>query len=73
MKPKKQKTSLELLLDFLGKMSATTFFIAILMKVWTEEDIQWILNRIWLSALIIFFASFFLFGLCYYDSEKEKQ
>ena len=69
---KKQKTFLEQLFDFLGKSSATIFFITIFLKVWTENENQWILNRIWLSSLIVFFASFILFGLCCYKSREAE-
>jgi hypothetical protein len=70
MKKQETKTPLEKLFDFLGKSSAVIFFITILLKVWTDDENQWILNRIWLSALIVFFASIILFGLCCYKSRE---
>jgi predicted neutral ceramidase superfamily lipid hydrolase len=69
---KEQKTFLEKIFDFLGKSSATVFFFTILLKVWTDDENQWILNRIWLSALIVFFASIILSVLCCYKSREAE-
>lgn len=72
MNEKETKPFFEQLFDFLGKSSAVIFFITILLKVWTDDENQWILNRIWLSSLIVFFASIILFGLCYYKSREAE-
>lgn len=67
----KQKTSLEKIFDFLVKLSASLFFISIFLKVWIADEHQWILNRIWVSSLIIFLGSLFMFGLCCYKSDNN--
>ena len=69
---KEQKTILEKLFDLLGNSSALIFFLSLLLKVWVEDEYQWILNRICLSALIVFFASLILYGLICYESDKDN-
>ena len=69
----KQKTFLEKLFDFTGQTSATFFFFFLFLKIWVDDEYQWILNRLWLSCLVIFIASLVLYGLfCYKADETDS-
>jgi hypothetical protein len=68
----KEKTFFEKLLDLLGQTSATLFFIFIFLKIWINEEYQWILNRLWLSCLVIFIACIVLYGLFCYKGDNKS-
>ena len=68
----KQKSGLEKFLNFIATMSILSFFLSLLAKVWTPEECQWILNRIWLSSIIVLLLSIVLYGLCCYKPEHER-
>jgi len=68
---KKQKTQIEKTLDLLGTASIIVFFSSIILKIWTEEDVQWILNRLWLTSLLVFIFILFIYGFVIYESKDE--
>lgn len=68
---KKQKTQVEKTLDLLGTASIIVFFSSIILKIWTEDDVQWILNRLWLTSLLIFIFILVFYGFVIHE-HKDK-
>ena len=68
---KKQKTQIEKTLDFLGTISIIVFFSSIILKIWTEEDIQWILNRFWLTSLLVFIFILVFYGFVIHEPKDN--
>lgn len=68
---KKQKTQVEKTLDLLGTASIIVFFSSIILKIWTEDDIQWILNRLWLTSLLIFIFILVFYGFVIHEPDDK--
>ena len=68
---KKQKTQVEKTLDLLGTASIIVFFSSIILKIWTEDDIQWILNRLWLTSLLIFIFILVFYGFVIHKPDDK--
>lgn len=68
---KKQKTQVEKTLDLIGTASIIVFFSSIILKIWTEDDIQWILNRLWLTSLLIFIFILVFYGFVIHEPEDK--
>ena len=71
MKQSKQKTQVEKTLDLIGTASIIVFFSSIILKIWTEDDIQWILNRLWLTSLLIFIFILVFYGFVIHKPEDK--
>ena len=71
MKQSKQKTQVEKTLDLIGTASIIVFFSSIILKIWTEDNIQWILNRLWLTSLLIFIFILVFYGFVIHEPEDK--
>ena len=71
MKQSKQKTQVEKTLDLIATASIIVFFLSIILKIWTEDDIQWILNRLWLTSLLIFIFILVFYGFVIHEPEDK--
>ena len=71
MKQSKQKTQVEKTLDLIGTASIIVFFSSIILKIWAEDDIQWILNRLWLTSLLIFIFILVFYGFVIHEPEDK--
>ena len=68
---KKQKTQFEKTLDLLATASLIVFFSSIILKIWTEDDVQWILNRLWLTSLLIFIFILVFYGFVIHEPDDK--
>ena len=71
-KKAKEKTTIEKFLDFLGAISIIVFFSSLILKVWLPDDIQYLLNRLWLTALLVFLFIFIFYGFFCYKSFSDE-
>lgn len=62
---------MEKFLDFLGTICIIVFFGSLILKIWLPEDIQYFLNRLWLTALVTFFFIIIFYGFVYYKSSSN--
>jgi len=65
-----KKSFAEKALSTTAIISTMVLIISLIAKLWLPGNIHWLMNRIWLSALIALIGSFVLYGLCCYKSEK---
>ncbi len=70
--PQKEKTPIEKFLDFLGAICIIVFFGSLILKIWLPDDIQYLLNRLWLTALLTFFFIIIFYGFALYKSPSER-
>jgi uncharacterized membrane protein YqjE len=68
----KETTYFESLLNLLALISILSFFITIILKIWINEDYQWILNRILLTSIVLLIGSVSVYGLWFYESNKAE-
>ena len=69
---KKEKKLIEKTLDFLGTISIIVFFISWILKIWMNSDVQWILNRMWLTSLVVFAFIFVFYGFVLYKPKDNE-
>jgi uncharacterized membrane protein len=69
---KKEKNLIEKTLDFLGTISIIVFFISLILKIWMNSDVQWILNRMWLTSLVVFAFIFVFYGFVLYKPKDNE-
>lgn len=67
----KIKTPWEKILDFLGTICIIVFFCSLILKIWLSDDIQYFLNRLWLTSLIAFFFIIVFYGFVCYKSSSD--
>lgn len=72
-KQNKPKTGLEIFLDFLGAICIMVFFGSLILKIWLPDEVQYLLNRLWLTSLIAFFFIFIIvfYGFVCYKSSSD--
>lgn len=68
----KQKTPIEKFLDFLGAICIIVFFGSLILKIWLSDEIQYLLNRLWLTALLTFFFIIIFYGFVCYKSFSDE-
>ncbi len=68
----KLKTPIEKFLDFLGAICIIVFFGSIILKIWLPDDVQYLLNRLWLTALLTFFFIIIFYGFVCYKSFSDE-
>ena len=71
----RKKSTSEIILDFIAGMSILAFFMSLILKVWTPDEIQWVFNRICVTSLLLFVLAFVVYGWWFRrddDSIKEN-
>ena len=67
----KQKTILEKSLDFLGNICIIVFFGSLILKIWLDDDVQYLLNRLWLTSLLTLFFIVIFYGFSMHKSSSN--
>jgi hypothetical protein len=64
------KKIIEKTMDILGAICIIVFFSSIILKIWSEDDIKWILDRLWKTSLLLFIFIFVIYGFFIYEKEE---
>lgn len=64
------KKIIEKTMDILGAICIIVFFSSIILKIWSEDDIQWILDRFYKTSLTIFIFIIVIYGFFIYEKEE---
>ena len=59
-------------LDFLGAICIIVFFGSLILKIWLPDEVQYLLNRLWLTALLTFLFIIIFYGfICYKPPDAD--
>ncbi|WP_324069843.1 MAG: hypothetical protein RSE15_04885 [Flavobacterium sp.] len=64
------KKIIEKTIDILGAICIIVFFLSIILKIWSEDDIQWILDRFYKTSLTIFILIIVIYGFFIYEKDE---
>ena len=59
---KNKKTLTDKFYDSVAIMCIIVFFGSIILKIWLPDEVQYILNRLWLTSLTTFFFIYIIYA-----------